>query len=129
VLVSLYVVGLVGPVYGLKHLWCVWWLAPVEFPGRNGLSMSIQAANVQSYICLLLREAMSDCFFFNRMDFIFFFWSKRSNIPLSLLILTHCIPYGIRGEEKHSTIAEGQSMGRAGDICQFTMLFFISSHG
>lgn len=36
-----------------------------------------------------------------------FFWSKRSNIPLFLLILTHCIPYGIRGEEKHSTTPEG----------------------
>ena len=48
--VSLYVVGLVGLVFGLKQLWCVWWLAPVESPGRNGSSMSIQAANVHGVI-------------------------------------------------------------------------------
>lgn len=39
----------------------------------------------------------SDYFFFNRMDFILFLEQ----------ILTHCIPYGIRGEEKHSTTPEG----------------------
>lgn len=35
------------------------------------------------------------------------FWSERWNIPLFLLILTGCIPYGIRGEEKHSTTPWG----------------------
>jgi hypothetical protein len=39
----------------------------------------------------------SDYFFFNRMDFILFLEQ----------IWTHCIPYGIRGEEKHSTTPEG----------------------
>ena len=35
------------------------------------------------------------------------FWRERLNIPLFLLILTDCIPYGIRGEQKHSTTCQG----------------------
>ena len=45
----------------------------------------------------ILSISDSDYFFFNRMDFILFLEQ----------ILTHCIPYGIRGEEKHSTTPEG----------------------
>lgn len=51
---------------------------------------------------------------------------KQSNIPLFLLILTDCIPYGIRGEEKHSTTPRARGPLKKGKLfLEFTLFLFL----
>ena len=53
------------------------------------------------------------------------FWSERSNIPLFLLILTDCIPYGIREEQKHSTACQGAVKKERKLFLEFTLFLFL----
>lgn len=55
------------------------------------------------------------------------FWTERSNIPLFLLILilTDCILYGIRGEEKHSTTSRGSVKKKRKLFLEFTLFLFL----